>query len=110
VYTNAATGAWFTISGNGMSKDLHIERVSGTVVSIEFMEVGQPIVVRDMNGKLIFRDRGHLGFRVQIDTQGDGNIDNDVEVPGTAEVLAINGPHPTFHGPDFCDVARDLIG
>jgi hypothetical protein len=60
VFTNAATGAWFTISGNGMSKDLHIERVSGTVVSIEFMKVGQPIVVRDMNGELIFRDRGHL--------------------------------------------------
>ena len=62
-------------------------------------EVGQPIVVRDMNGKLIFR-RGHLRFRVQIDTLGDPDIENDVEVPwSTAEDPRHQRPAPdTFTG------------
>jgi hypothetical protein len=110
VFTNPATGAWFTISGNGMTKDLHIERVAGTVVSIEFMETGQPVVVRDMNGKVVLRDRGHIVFRVQLDTLGDDNIENDVEIPGTFEIVAINGPHPVLEGVDLCEVARELIG
>jgi hypothetical protein len=110
VYTNPATGAWFTISGNGMAKDLHIVNVSGTVYSIEFIESGQPVVVRDMNGKVVVRDRGHILFRVQIDTLGDPDIENDVEVPGTFEVVAVNGPHPVLDGVDLCQVARDLIG
>jgi hypothetical protein len=110
VFTNPATGAFFTISGNGMTKDLQIVNVSGTVYSIEFIEVGQPVVVRDMNGKVVIRDRGHILFRVSIDTLGDDNIDNDIEIPGSFEIVAINGPHPVLEGVDLCDVASDLIG
>ena len=63
-----------------------------------------------MNGKVVLRDRGHIRSRFQIDTLGDDDIENDIEVPGTFEFVAVNGPHPVLDGADLCEVARDLIG
>ena len=60
VYTNPATGAWFTQSGNGLYKDLQIVNVAGTVYTFEVIEVGRPFEVRDMDGNLVVKDRGHL--------------------------------------------------
>ena len=42
VYTNPATGAWFSQSGKGLYKDLKIVNVDGTVYSFEAIEVGRP--------------------------------------------------------------------
>ena len=110
VYTNPDNGAWFTISGNGLYKDLHIVNVSGTVHSFEAIEAGQPVVVRDMNGKVVLRDRGHILSRFSVDTLGDDNLDNDIFIEDSFELVAINGPHPVLEGVDLCQVARDLIG
>ena len=40
VYTNPATGAWFTRSGNGLYKDLHIVNVAGTVYRFDLRMQG----------------------------------------------------------------------
>ncbi len=74
VFTNPETGAWFTQSGNGMFKDLKIVNVSGTVYSFETIEVGRPFEVRDMNGDLVIKDRGHLRTRFSVDTLGDSDL------------------------------------
>jgi hypothetical protein len=108
VYTNPATGAFFTVSGNGLYHDVHIVNVSGTVYSFEANDSGQQVVVRDMNGQVVVRDRGHLRVRFSVDTLGDDDLSNDIFFDDF-EFVAVNGPHPTF-GLDFCEVASDLIG
>jgi hypothetical protein len=109
VYTNPATGAWFTLHGNGLFKDLHVVNVEGTIYRFESIEVGQPFVVRDSNGNVVLRDRGRLLTTIEVDTLGDNNLDNDIFIDGSFQLLADNGRHPGFFA-DFCDIAADLIG
>jgi len=109
VFTNPATGASFTQSGNGLFKNLHIVNVEGTVYRFESIEVGRPFEIRDMAGNLVIKDRGHLRTRFSLDTQGDTDLENDVFIEGTFELVADNGAHPGFFI-DFCDIANDLIG
>ena len=109
VFTNPATGAWFTRHGQGMYKDLRIVNVEGTIYRFESMEVGQPFVIRDSNGNLVMRDRGRLLTGFTVDTLGDDNLDNDIFVDDSFELLADSGQHPGFYA-DFCDIANDLIG
>jgi hypothetical protein len=109
VFTNPATGAWFTRDGSGMYKDLRIVNVEGTVYRFEAMEVGQPFVIRDSDGNVIIRDRGGLRFGFTVDTLGDDNLENDIFIDGSFELLADHGSHPGFYL-DFCELANDLIG
>jgi len=109
VYTNPATGAWFTIHGDGLFKDLHIENIEGTIYRFETIEVGQPFVLRDSAGRVVLRDRGRLQTSIEIDTLGDSDIDNDIVIDGSFQLLADNGRHPGFFA-DFCAIATDLIG
>jgi hypothetical protein len=73
------------------------------------VENGRPFEVRDSEGNLIIKDRGHLRTRFVVDTLGDTDLDNDVFIEGSFELLAENGAHPGFFI-DFCDIATDLIG
>jgi hypothetical protein len=109
VYTNAETGAWFTQSGNGLFKDLKIVNISGTIYTFETVENGRPFEIRDSDGNLIIKDRGHLRTRFMVDTLGDTDLDNDVFIEGSFELLAESGSHPGFFI-DFCHIATDLIG
>jgi hypothetical protein len=109
VFTNRETGAWFTQSGNGLFKDIKIVNVSGTIYTFEAVENGRPFEVRDSEGNVIIRDRGHLRTRFVVDTLGDADLDNDVFIEGSFELLAESGAHPGFFT-DFCDIATDLIG
>ena len=62
-----------------------------------------------MNGNLVVNDHGHLRYRFSVDTLGDDNLDNDISIDGSFELLANNGSHPGFYL-DFCGLANDLIG
>jgi hypothetical protein len=62
-----------------------------------------------MNGNPIIKDRGHLRVGFSVDTLGDADLDNDIFIDGSFEVVADNGPHPGFYI-DFCGLAADLIG
>ncbi|HZH24151.1 MAG TPA: hypothetical protein VEY49_04555, partial [Solirubrobacteraceae bacterium] len=52
-FTNLATGAFFTVEGKAVFKD-----VGGNIFEFKVLEAGTPIVIRDMNGKVVMRDRG----------------------------------------------------
>jgi hypothetical protein len=106
LYTNPDTGKWFTIDGNGLYKDLRITNVGGTIYRFDAIETGAPAVVRDMDGKVVLRDRGLLHYQFNVDTQGDSDLSNDVFLD--FQVIADRGKHPLFYV-DFCALASDLL-
>jgi hypothetical protein len=106
--TNADTGKWFTISHNGLYKDLKITLVSGTIYQFTAIETGQPFVVRDSEGNVVLRDRGNLVRYFQVDTKGDSDLGNDEFIEGSFS-FTDHGAHPGFVA-DFCEIANDLIG
>jgi len=104
-----ANGRTMTVDHNGLYKDLHATLVSGTTYRFVAQESGQPFVARDDMGALLFKDRGVLKTTFVVDTKGDNDLDNDVFVDGSFELLADHGSHPAFHI-DFCDVIADYFG
>lgn len=109
VLTNVATGEWLTITHNGLYKDLRVTQVEGTVYSFVANESGQPFVVRDSAGNVVLRDRGLLRTTFQVDTLGDTDLDNDVFIEDSFELLRDAGSHPGFFI-DFCEIMVDVIG
>ena len=103
-----ANGRTLTIDHQGMYKDLRISLVEGTVYQFVTMEAGQPFVMRDEDGAIIFRDRGVLKATFQVDTLGDTDLDNDVFIEDSFELLADHGRHPGFYV-DFCEVIDEYF-
>ncbi|CUR55683.1 exported hypothetical protein [metagenome] len=101
--TLTANGRTLTIDHQGLYKDLRITLVEGTVYQFVSMEAGQPFVMRDSDGEIMFRDRGVLKSTFQVDTQGDTDLDNDEFVEDSFVLLADHGRHPGFYI-DFCSV------
>jgi hypothetical protein len=106
--TLTANGRTLTIDHQGLYKDLHITQVEGTIYQFVAMESGQPFVVRDGDGNILFRDRGVLKTTFRVDTLGDTDLDNDVFIEGSFSVLADNGRHPGFYI-DFCEEMRNYF-
>lgn len=106
--TNPANGEWITITHNALYKDVRITNVEGTVYDFVAHETGQPFVVRDMDGKVIIRDRGNLVHMFTVDTQGDSDLDNDVFIEGSFSFVD-HGKHPGFTF-DFCAMLTEQIG
>ena len=106
--TLTANGRTLTIDHQGLYKDLHITLVEGTVYQFVVMEAGQPFVMRDSDGEIIFRDRGVLKSTFQVDTRGDTDLDNDEFVEDSFVLLADHGRHPGFYI-DFCNVLEEYF-
>ena len=83
--------------------------MEGTVYSFVANESGQPFVVRDSAGNVVLRDRGLLRTTFQVDTLGDTDLDNDVFIEDSFELLRDAGSHPGFFI-DFCEIMVDVIG
>ena len=96
----AADGRSFTLSGNGIFKDVKAQSLGGSLYQFEFHENGQPFVITNSDGKVISRDRGNLTGRYTFDF-GDGSF-NDLGVQ-------LHGPHPMF-GVDLCLAVGPLTG
>jgi hypothetical protein len=107
VYSSPETGRWFTVDRNGLYRDLRITNVEGTIYRFDAIEVGMPIVVRDMDGKVVLRDRGLLHYQFSVDTKGDSDLSND-EFLTDFQLVADRGAHPFFYA-DFCAVASTLL-
>ena len=110
ISTNPANGKWFREDGNGLYRDLHITNVEGTIYTFVAQETGRPYSLTAMDGTKVLVDRGRLLTTFQVDTKGDDDLSNDVEVEGSWALLAENGSHPGFFLEDYCAVVQDLIG
>lgn len=108
-FTNLDNGKFLTISHDGLFQDIRATRVEGSIFEFVTHEVGQPYVVRDMDGNVVLRDRGALTITYLFDTLGDdtpgGDWIEDLDV-------RISGPHPGwFLTPDDeCAGLLDLVG
>jgi hypothetical protein len=104
--TNRQNGKSFTVSHDGVFQDIRATRVEGNIFEFVSHDVGQPFVVRDMDGNVVLRDRGAITFTYLFDTLGD-------DVPGGEFIeeldVRISGPHPGF-GPPDCAGVHNLIG
>ena len=103
-HTNAATGEFVTITGNGVFNEVKATRVSGNVFEFTAVEAGQPFRVFDSDGDLVLRDRGSLRHHALFDTLGDDVVGGEFIADLGTDV---HGPHP---GLDFCGVITSLIG
>jgi hypothetical protein len=106
--TLTANGRTLTIDHQGLYKDLKITRVAGTVYQFVAIEVGRPFVARDGDGNILFHDRGLLKTTFQVDTLGDTDLDNDVFIDDSWELLKDAGSHPGFYI-DFCAEMEDYF-
>ena len=93
-------GRWFGLAGNGLTKDVKAKQVDGSVYAFTFHESGQPIVVTDPSGTVIYRDRGIISFDFTID------IATDTFEPGELKIAA---PHPLFDL-DLCKAVAPITG
>jgi hypothetical protein len=105
VLTNPANGKWVIVDRNGLYKDVHITHVEGTIYRFESIDVGQPNVIRDMDGNVLIRESGLLKYQFTVDTKGDNILEND-EFLTDFEVIAANGRHPFI---DFCGIYSEVL-
>ena len=54
--TNRQNDKSFTVSRDGVFQDIRATRVDGSIFEFVSHEVGQPFVVRDMDGNVVLRD------------------------------------------------------
>ncbi len=96
----AADGRSFTISGNGIFKDVKAQSLGGSLYRFEFHENGQPFVITNSDGNVISRDRGNYTGSYTFDFgTGEFNYLGD----------ELHGPHPMF-GVDLCLAVEPLTG
>jgi hypothetical protein len=106
-YTNVANGKTFTLTHEGLYKDLQIELVEGTVYRFTAIETGRPVSGIAPDGTKINLDRGRIRYTFFVDTLGDTDLSNDVFLG--EEEPDVAGPHPVFVGDaDFCDLVDAL--
>jgi hypothetical protein len=105
VITNPETGEWLVISGKGNYREVKATQVEGDVYRFRSQTSGQPLVIEDRNGNVVYRERGLFVFEILFDTLGD-------DVPGgeelSFELVEIRG-NPGYLD-DICPLALDLIG
>ena len=93
--TLSANGRTLTIDHQGLYKDLH-DRPSSRARSTSSCPRSR--VSRSSSatsdGNVLFRDRGVLKSTFLVDTKGDTDLDNDVFIEGSFELLADHGSHP----------------
>ena len=96
----AADGRSFTLAANGIAKDVKIKRVQGSVYEFTFHDSGQPLVITNSSGAIVYRDRGNISFHYTFDV-----------VTGAFNFLGekVSGPHPLFNV-DMCKAVAPLVG
>jgi len=106
VHTNVATGEWFVVRSHRVFNEVKARRVEGNVFMFTAVEAGQPFVVENSAGEVVYRDRGAIRYTILFDTLGDA-------VPGGELVeeldVRVSGPHPGSET-DFCQIVTELIG
>jgi hypothetical protein len=107
VITNPETGAFFTVSGRSLFKEVRAQLVEGSTFKYRTIEVGQPFVITDMDGNVVLRDSGLIEVTYVFDSLGDSAPGGVLLEEPTLTLVA--GPHPGLDL-DFCALANELIG
>ena len=97
----ASDGRFFTLSWNGLTKDVKAKPLGGSIYEFTTNQVGQPFVITDSSGVVVSRDRGNISFTYTVDI-ADGSF---VDLLG----IKFAGPHPMF-SQDLCLAVRSLTG
>ena len=108
--TNEANGNFVQIEHYEVRHDVKATHVSGSIFMVTTIFVGQPILIRDMSGRVVSRDRGVIRETYLWDTLGD-------DTPGGEFVdrlsVQVSGPHsllaPDFDEESFCAIVRPLL-
>jgi hypothetical protein len=109
--TNEANGNFVQIEHNDVAHDTTATHVSGSIFMFTTIDAGQPIVIRDMTGRVVSRTRGVIRETYLFDTLGD-------DTPGGLYLeqlgLLVSGPHPLldeggFDEDAFCAIVRPLL-
>jgi hypothetical protein len=96
----AADGRSFALAANGLAKDVKSKHVQGSVYEFTFHNSGQPLVITNSSGAVVYRDRGNISFHYTIDiATGEFNVVD----------LKVSGPHPLFDV-DVCKAVAPLVG
>jgi hypothetical protein len=105
-YTNPATGGQFSVEHRNVYNEIKATQVEGTVYKFVAVNAGQPVVIKDAAGHVVYRDRGVIRRTFLFDTLGDSQPGGNFMMDLSNEV---HGPHPAF-APDFpfCDIAARL--
>ena len=107
-WTNPENGEWFTIKSKSTFVEVSATRVDGAIFEFRFVEAGQPRVYRDSDRDVVARNSGSVQGTYLFDTGGDLEP-GGTPVEGSAELLRVNGPHPSLDSDD-CQIASELIG
>ena len=108
VITNPDTGAFVTLSGDLLLKELRPRQLDGSVYTVRTIEVGR-FVLRDMDGKVVLKDVGLIETTEIFDTLGD-SAPGGVVLEGP-EIVRVAGPHPALEETfDPCLLFDELIG
>jgi hypothetical protein len=109
VFTNVATGAYFTNDWHVNFREMPATVVdeSGPIVTYQTKESGVWDTIRDSSGTVRYRSAGNLVFQYVFDTGGDG-------APGGGEFISeefvrTSGNWQTWDA-DFCAIVDELIG
>ncbi len=109
VITNPETGAFLSLSGNLLLKEIRPRQLDGSVYTLRTIEVHQ-FVLRDMDGKVVLvGDVGLIEMTEVFDTLGD-SAPGGVLLEGP-EIVRVAGPHPALDDTfDPCLLFDELIG
>lgn len=103
-FTNPDNGKWFTISGDGRTRETSGTLVEGNIWSFTNKDSGALFTVRNSAGEVLYRDSGTVRYTAWFDTLGDGQ-------PGgvfiSDQLDDLNG---RFTDVDFCaDLVEPLL-
>ncbi len=108
VITNPETGAFVTLSGHFLLKEIRPRQLDGSIYTVRTIEVGQ-FVLRDMDGKVVLKDVGLIETIEIFDTLGD-SAPGGVLLEGP-DIIRVAGPHPALEDTfDPCPLFDELIG
>ena len=95
----APDGRSFTLSHNGQFKNVQAHRIDGSLYQFEDHETGQPFVIADSRGKVVYRDRGNVvsNYTYDFDTGEFNFLGNQ-----------LHGPHPMANL-DLCLAVAPLV-
>jgi len=100
VHVRESDGATVVISGNVLFQEVKAEPLGGNQFAFTSIVAGQPFVVSDADGNVLFRDRGVVRQTIVFDTEGDDQVGGIFVEQLSFEV---HGPHPFFFV-EYCDL------